>query len=70
MALSMLTRKATSSRTFMGRKVAAVNNGSMRVAMKAGNWMPGSDTPAYLENLPGEGDFGLKAGLGGRGSCL
>jgi len=31
-------------------------NGS-RVVMKAGNWLPGSDTPAYLEELPGSFGF-------------
>ncbi|EFN55066.1 hypothetical protein CHLNCDRAFT_35848 [Chlorella variabilis] len=28
-----------------------------RTVMKAGNWLPGSDTPAYLENLPASYGF-------------
>ena len=31
---------------------ATVGNGH-RTVMKAGNWLPGSDTPSYLENVPG-----------------
>jgi len=45
------------ARPFAGTKVAAAKNGS-RVAMKAGNWLPGSTTPAYLENLPASYGFG------------
>ncbi|BDA50608.1 Photosystem I chlorophyll a/b-binding protein 5, chloroplastic [Coccomyxa sp. Obi] len=33
-----------------------VSNGS-RVCMKVGNWLPGSKTPAYLEDLPGSYGF-------------
>lgn len=50
MALSV---SRTSARGFLGQKVAKVSNGSMRVCMKAGNWLPGSTTPAYLENVTG-----------------
>lgn len=46
----------TNTRSFVGHRVAAVKNGS-RVVMKAGNWLPGSDTPAYLENLPASYGF-------------
>ena len=52
----------TNTRSFVGHRVAAVKNGS-RVVMKAGNWLPGSDTPAYLENLPASYGFGASWGM-------
>ena len=51
MASAMLAQTTPVCRAFVGKKVAAASNGS-RVAMKAGNWLPGSTTPAYLESLP------------------
>lgn len=50
---------STGARPFAGTRVASkfARNGS-RVCMKAGNWLPGSDTPAYLENLPASYGFG------------
>lgn len=50
---------AVSSRAFVSGtvKVASVSNGS-RTVMKAGNWLPGSETPSYLDNLPGSYGFG------------
>ncbi|KXZ40855.1 hypothetical protein GPECTOR_1792g881 [Gonium pectorale] len=56
MALSMrtLSAKTAAPRGFAGRRVAAVSNGC-RVVMKAGNWLPGSDAPAWLpDDLPGK----------------
>lgn len=55
MALTMraLSAKTVAPRGFSGRRVAAVSNGS-RVTMRAGNWLPGSDAPAWLpDDLPG-----------------
>jgi len=34
----------------------STSNGS-RTVMKAGNWLPGSETPEYLENIPGSFGF-------------
>ncbi|GIL56222.1 hypothetical protein Vafri_11649 [Volvox africanus] len=59
MALSMrtLSAKTAAPRGFAGRRVAAVSNGC-RVVMKAGNWLPGSDAPAWLpDDLPGNYGF-------------
>lgn len=53
----MLATAPTTRTAFVGTKVAAAKNGS-RVSMKAGNWLPGSTTPAYLENLPASYGFG------------
>jgi len=48
----------TASRGMMGQRVANVNNGSMKVVMRAGNWFPGSDAPAWLpDDLPGNFGF-------------
>lgn len=41
---------------FAGNRVTATSNGS-RVVMKAGNWLPGSQTPAYLDSLPASYGF-------------
>lgn len=48
-----------SARSFVSGsvKVASVKNGS-RTVMKAGNWLPGSDTPSYLDNLTASYGFG------------
>lgn len=43
-------------RSFLGRRVAAPTNG-VRVVARAGNWLPGSDFPAYLEKAPGAYGF-------------
>jgi len=58
----MVAAAMTNTRSFVGHRVAAVKNGS-RVVMKAGNWLPGSDTPAYLENLTGSYGFGASLGM-------
>jgi light-harvesting complex I chlorophyll a/b binding protein 1 len=48
-----LGSRATASRGFLGKRVAAATNGT-RYVMKAGNWLPGSDYPAWIpEDLPG-----------------
>lgn len=54
-----LAAKAQGRSAFVGRRVARVSNGSIsRVVMKAGNWLPGSDTPAWLaDDLPGNFGF-------------
>jgi len=59
----MLATCPTTRTAFVGTKVAAAKNGS-RVCMKAGNWLPGSTTPAYLENLPASYGFGECVGTG------
>ncbi|GFH21535.1 chlorophyll a-b binding protein, chloroplastic, partial [Haematococcus lacustris] len=56
-----LSMKAATSRAgacrFAGRKVSSASNGS-RVMMKAGNWLPGSETPSWLaEDIPGNYGF-------------
>lgn len=51
---SMLAR--TTQRSFLGSKLSAPSNG-IRVAAKLGNWLPGSETPAYLENAVGSYGF-------------
>ena len=39
---------------FSGARLCSSSNGTlMRLHAKAGNWLPGSDTPKYLEDLPG-----------------
>eukprot|EP00889_Picochlorum_renovo_P002248 jgi/Picre1/29278/NNA_004670.t1 len=47
-----------SARSFVSGsvKVASVKNGS-RTVMKAGNWLPGSETPSYLDSLPASYGF-------------
>lgn len=45
------------SARFLGTPVAAVRNGSRVNARKEGNWLPGSDTPAYLDELPASYGF-------------
>jgi hypothetical protein len=48
-----LGSRATASRGFLGKRVAAASNGA-RYVMKAGNWLPGSDFPAWIpEDAPG-----------------
>ena len=54
-------RSSSSSQTIRssfatGVKLNAASNGS-RTVMKVGNWAPGSDTPAYLDNLTGSYGF-------------
>jgi hypothetical protein len=48
------------TRAFVGKasKQSAAGRSSVRVCAKAGNWLPGSDTPAYLESLPASYGFG------------
>jgi light-harvesting complex I chlorophyll a/b binding protein 1 len=43
-------------RSFAGKKLSAPTNG-VKVFAKVANWLPGSDTPAYLENIPGSFGF-------------
>lgn len=47
------------TRAFVGKasKQSAAGRSSVRVCAKAGNWLPGSDTPAYLESLPASYGF-------------
>lgn len=51
----MLARSAVSSRSAtFGRRVACNAQNGTRVTMRAGNWFPGSDAPAWLpDNLAG-----------------
>lgn len=56
MAMSMRTT-AASGRAFLGRRIAAPKNVA-RVTMKAGNWLPGSEAPAWLrDDLAGNFGF-------------
>ncbi|KAG2430182.1 hypothetical protein HXX76_010281 [Chlamydomonas incerta] len=59
MAISMrstISTRATSG--FSGRRVAAVPKASHVCRARAGNWLPGSDAPAWLpEDLPGNYGF-------------
>ena len=43
---------ARPSASFAGRRVAAPTNGCKVFAKKEGNWLPGADTPSYLDELP------------------
>ena len=43
---------ARPSASFAGRRVAAPTNGCKVFAKKEGSWLPGADTPAYLDELP------------------
>jgi light-harvesting complex I chlorophyll a/b binding protein 1 len=57
LAARSVSAKAGASRGFLGTRVAKVQNGS-RVVMRAGNWLPGSDAPAWLpDDLPGNYGF-------------
>lgn len=49
---SVLCRPTRASARFLGTPIAAQSNGSKVFAKKEGNWLPGSDTPAYLDELP------------------
>lgn len=51
---TMLAR--TQRPAFLGSKISAPTNG-VRVSAKLGNWLPGSETPAYLENATGSYGF-------------
>eukprot|EP00877_Chromochloris_zofingiensis_P009968 jgi/Chrzof1/5224/Cz15g17110.t1_LHC7[v5.2] len=54
---SLAAAKVPATRGFLGKRVATASNGC-RVVMKAGNWLPGSDTPAWLpDSLPGNYGF-------------
>jgi len=56
LATRSLATKAT-TRGFLGVRVAKVSNGCKTV-MRAGNWLPGSDAPAWLpDSLPGNYGF-------------
>ena len=56
MALA-ISKQATASRGFLGRRVAKASNGC-RVVMRAGNWLPGTDAPAWLpDSLAGNYGF-------------
>eukprot|EP00878_Enallax_costatus_P029754 GHUV01032300.1.p1 GENE.GHUV01032300.1~~GHUV01032300.1.p1 ORF type:complete len:141 (-),score=29.13 GHUV01032300.1:59-481(-) len=57
LAARSVSAKAGATRGFLGTRVAKVQNGS-RVVMRAGNWLPGSDAPAWLpDDLPGNYGF-------------
>lgn len=43
---------ARPSTSLSGRRVAGPSNGCRVSAKKVGNWLPGSETPAYLDDLP------------------
>lgn len=52
------TVASSTARPFAGRKVAATSNGSrVKMMAVAKKWMPGADTPAYLDNLPASYGF-------------
>ncbi|KAG2492434.1 hypothetical protein HYH03_009377 [Edaphochlamys debaryana] len=56
-AMRALSTKTAAPRGFRGQSVARVSNGS-RVTMRAGNWLPGSDAPAWLpDDLPANYGF-------------
>lgn len=48
---------ARPSASFAGRRVAAPTNGCKVFAKKEGNWLPGADTPPYLDELPASYGF-------------
>lgn len=49
--------KAAATRGFLGRKVSGAKN-VCKTVMRAGNWLPGSDAPAWLpEDIPGNFGF-------------
>jgi len=50
------TRAQPQGGAFLG-KVAALPNNGVKAFAKAGNWLPGSDTPSYLEDVPGSFGF-------------
>jgi len=54
---SQAVRCTRSSRFLGGRTVSRVCNGSRVNASKVGNWLPGSDTPEYLDELPASYGF-------------
>eukprot|EP00884_Botryococcus_braunii_P020240 jgi/Botrbrau1/68/Bobra.0022s0060.1 len=56
MSTSFAARLTVSPSVRATSKRAFVSNGT-RTVCKAGNWLPGSDTPAYLEDLPGSFGF-------------
>eukprot|EP01023_Acetabularia_acetabulum_P005837 TRINITY_DN123_c0_g2_i3.p1 TRINITY_DN123_c0_g2~~TRINITY_DN123_c0_g2_i3.p1 ORF type:complete len:413 (+),score=88.12 TRINITY_DN123_c0_g2_i3:169-1239(+) len=52
-----LTRRPAKS-GFLGRKINAVSNGATVKMAKAGNWLPGTASPAWLDgSLPGDYGF-------------
>lgn len=57
----MLTAQTirTGARPFAGTKVASAKNGS-RTVMAAGNWLPGSEIPSYLADVPASYGFGKR----------
>lgn len=48
---------ARPSTSLSGRRVAGPSNGCRVSAKKVGNWLPGSETPAYLDDLPASYGF-------------
>lgn len=51
--MAFAVQKAAATRGFLGKRVSRANNGC-RVVMRAGNWLPGSDAPAWLpDSIPG-----------------
>lgn len=56
MAAALLTSSFVAKAAVRPSTKLPKSNGS-RVVMKAGNWLPGSDTPSYLEDIPGSFGF-------------
>lgn len=54
---SQLSGTALVAKTRAARPQAARSGVVVRAAAKAGNWLPGSDTPSYLEGLPASYGF-------------
>ncbi|DBA80634.1 hypothetical protein WJX77_010410 [Trebouxia sp. C0004] len=57
LSASVLCRPTRLSARFLGNALAAPSNGSKVFAKKEGNWLPGSDTPGYLDELPASYGF-------------
>jgi light-harvesting complex I chlorophyll a/b binding protein 1 len=66
---SQLTGTALVAKTRAARPQASRSGVVVRAAAKAGNWLPGSDTPSYLEDLPANYGFD-PLGLGKTESSL
>lgn len=57
LSASVLCRPTRASARFLGSPLAAPSNGSKVFAKKEGNWLPGADTPKYLDSLPASYGF-------------
>eukprot|EP01025_Chloroclados_australasicus_P002560 TRINITY_DN1058_c0_g1_i10.p1 TRINITY_DN1058_c0_g1~~TRINITY_DN1058_c0_g1_i10.p1 ORF type:complete len:268 (+),score=42.23 TRINITY_DN1058_c0_g1_i10:102-806(+) len=54
----LLSTKFSKSTPFSGTRVSKINNGSIVRMAKAGNWLPGADSPSWLDgSLPGDYGF-------------